>query len=149
METSVEVAVVLVVEEEEAPQAPNIGATAGWAAGGAVVAGGPLVATVEPAPVEPGNMDEAMTFKPPKVAVGLAAGAEVVAMVTAGLPPKAGVGAVLPKRGLKVGTVGLVSWADAGAMEGWAVAMKMGLKPDASRGLLLPTGAVLEAVGSV
>ena len=135
----------MLVVEEDAPQAPNMGVTAGWAA----VEGGALVATVDAVPGKPGNIDDAVTFKPPKLAVGLATGAEVVAMVTEGLTQKAALGALLPKRGLKVGTVGLVSWADGGAVEGWGVAMKMGLKPDARRGLLLPTDPVLEAVGSV
>lgn len=139
-------AVEVVVED-----APKRGTGAG------VVEGATLLATVDTgAPLAiPGNSVDAARFllplNPPKLAVGFTAGAAevvVVAMVTAGLAPNAVLAPAMPKGGLKVGTVGLLSWAGGGAVEAGGVTMKMGLKPDTRRGLaaLPAVDVALEAV---
>lgn len=139
---------------EDAPQAPKRGAGAGWA----VVEWAAPLGTVDAVapPAMPGNSVDAarflLPFNPPKLEIGFAVGAVVVVtMVTAGLAPNTPLAPVLPKRGLKVGTVGLLSWAGGGAVEVGGEAMKMGLKPDARRGLAVIPAAdtAPDAVGSV
>lgn len=130
-------------------QFPKSDFPAGWA-GVTVVVMEPVV--VVPAGVLdiPGKIDEAtvvLLADPPNIDVLLEDAEEAgLVVVRDGDCPRPVLAVVLPKMGLKLWTEGLLSGVDV-VEEVVGVTAKMGLKPEASRGLVLLTDPELLAGG--
>lgn len=147
----------LVLVVDGVDQFPKWDVIAGWAAG-CVVVMEPVEAVPVGVLVKPGKTDAAtvvLLVDPPNIEDVLLEETvdDGLVVVRDGGCPKPPPAVVLPKMGLKVWTEGLLSGADMAEEEEVVLTEKMGLNPEASRGLVLLsdsellTGAVVAVTG--